>query len=122
MYQLVLIFEFFHIVAHLGVLLRLTNFSETYLSGKKWYFLLDCFTPLMACYYIGYYPLLLLPHTIGHVYYIKNWNQSYYAIRIVKWSSAEYRGPYFTADFYLTNVDILSHVYVAYLLLSQHIQ
>jgi|SRR5579875_765676 len=116
LFYIILYVEFFHIISHVAVLLRLTEFTVEYLKSKRFYFVIDLLTPILACYYIGYYPLLLLPHTLGHLYYVITWNTSYYAQRIIEWSCIEYKGKYLTEDFYLTVADILSHSYILYLL------
>ncbi len=113
---ILIIIEILHVLLHCGVLFRIYLLPFNDLATKRWYFALDCLSPVVACLWAGHYPLLVVIHTAAHIYYVLNWNWSYYAIRIMEWSSLEYTGSLFTFDMFLTIFDISSHLCVIFLL------
>ena len=115
---LLFLIEATHIILHLGVLLRLYLMPQNVLEQRKWYFVIDCMTPVISCIYVGNYPFIIFLHTEAHLYYISNWNISYYCKRIIRWSSRNYQGSVYTWDMLLTMFDILSHCYVLVLLFT----
>jgi hypothetical protein len=111
-----LLVEVFHAYAHANVLLRVQPPTLEQLKGRRYYFVFDMATPLMAyCLHESWGPLVLV-HALAHMYYVYAWNEGYYAVRIRDWSVREYRGPRFTVDFALTCYDIAVHVLTAHAL------
>jgi len=115
-----LLFEIFHIREHVHVLLNHKKYSDERLKDNRWYFCLDFLTSFLSYIYIGT-PLIIFPiaffHSVGHLFYIFTWNDGYYAIRIREWSSYDkYPKQHFTTDFYLTLIDIITHMLMVYYL------
>jgi len=74
--------------------------------------------------YINVYnPLTLLTiiHAGIHLFYVLTWKNGYYARRIQNWTSAEYSGSHYTADWFLTFYDITIHSIALLSLLSMKI-
>lgn len=111
-----LVIEVFHAYAHVNVLLRLQPPTLEQLKARRYYFVFDMATPLMAyCLHESWGPFVLV-HALAHTYYVWAWNSGYYAVRIRDWSVREYRGPRLTVDFALTCFDIAVHLLTAHAL------
>lgn len=112
---LLFLVESYHVLGHLSVLLRIRLLPRKDVVRIRYYFFIDGLSSFVTFVFTGQLRWLVTLHVLQHLYYFLFWEKSYWAKRIVDWSSLDWFQSQKVGGLELDNIlgtlfDILVHV------------